>query len=592
MNEERTERRLAAILAADVVGYSRLMRSDEEDTLSRLKAIRHDLWGPKLAHYRGRVVKLMGDGALVEFSSVVDAVHAAVETQQSLAAHNAELPQDRRIDFRVGINMGDVVIDGEDIHGDGVNIAARLEALAPPGGVCISGNVHEQVRDRTDLPFRDMGEQEVKNIDRPVAVWQWMPDGSPADAAAGGNEPARLALPDKPSIAVLPFDNMSGDAEQEYFSDGITEDIITALSKYRWFFVTARNSTFTYKGSAVDIKQVGRELGVHYVLEGSVRKAGNRVRISAQLIEAESGNHIWAERYDRDMSDIFELQDEITRTISAAVEPELSSTERGRALTKPTENLGAWDLFQRGLAKIYQLDHAGILESQDLFRRAIALDADFGLAHGYLAFAEFGHLVFSRSDNPEETLRNGMAAANKAVSLDRRDHFAHFALGRLLAISGDHAAAIQELETSIALNPNFAQGYYSLGHAQMLMGDAAAAIENTDLAMRLSPNDPLLWAMIIYKASAHFMAGDLDEAAELAEQACRFPTVQYMAHLTRASFLAHAGRLEDARGALACARSLQPDLTINSIDGPLGTMEASTFERLKEGLRMAGLTET
>jgi adenylate cyclase len=337
VSEEGVERKLTTILAADVVGYSRLMGEDEAGTLARLKSLRKELMQPKIAGGRGRVVKLMGDGLLAEFPSVVEAVRCAVDIQQDMAGREADLPDERRLRLRIGVNLGDIIVEGSDIYGDGVNIAARLEGLAEPGGICISGKVYEEVRNKLPTAFEDLGEQEVKNIAEPVRVYRWTDAAvDPMPGTVGA-----LPLPDKPSIAVLPFTNMSGDPEQEYFSDGITEDIITALSKFRWFFVISRNSTFVYKGQAVDIKQVGRELGVRYVLEGSVRKTANRVRISAQLIEAETGKHVWAERYDRSLEDIFELQDEITSTIAAAVEPELAGSERMRSMRKPTEHLDA-----------------------------------------------------------------------------------------------------------------------------------------------------------------------------------------------------------------------------------------------------------
>ena len=592
MNEERTERRLAAILAADVVGYSRLMRSDEEDTLSRLKAIRHDLWGPKLAHYRGRVVKLMGDGALVEFSSVVDAVHAAVETQQSLAAHNAELPQDRRIDFRVGINMGDVVIDGEDIHGDGVNIAARLEALAPPGGVCISGNVHEQVRDRTDLPFRDMGEQEVKNIDRPVAVWQWMPDGSPADAAAGGNEPARLALPDKPSIAVLPFDNMSGDAEQEYFSDGITEDIITALSKFRWFFVTARNSTFAYKGQSPNIPQVARELGVQYVLEGSVRKAGNRVRITGQLIDALTGNHIWAERYDRELVDIFDLQDEITSAITGAVAPELAETQRTLSTKKAPESLDAWDLHNRAMWHLYRFNKADAAAAEALFERAIAADPGFATAHASLSYQHYLNVVLGYSESPAEELDAGFKAAKRAVELDEKDSLGHCMMGRILVMSGQHDASIAALDRAMDLNPNSAIVRLSMGLALAWAGRNAEAIPHLDEALRLSPNDPSGWSSENMKASCLAGLERYDEALVAVQRAIQYPNSDFWPRLGKMFALFRMGKMAEAEAALAEARVMRPDLSVALV----GRMLAGFYEEGKaeylDDLRKVGLPET
>jgi adenylate cyclase len=351
MAGERVERRLAAILAVDVAGYSRLMGADEEGTLAIMLAVRRELGDPKIREHRGRIVKTTGDGLLVEFASVVDAVRCAVEVQREMLARNIDVPAERRLEFRMGINVGDIIIEDEDIFGDGVNIAARLEALAEPGGICLSAAAHEQVRDRLDIAFDDMGDQQVKNITRPVRVY------SVGSRSSGPQDETQVVLPsstalrltEKPSIAVLPFQNMSGDAEQEYFVDGIVEDIITGLSRIKWLYVIARNSTFVYKGRAVDVKQAGRELGVRYVLEGSLRKAGNRVRVTAQLIEAETGSHVWAERYDRPIGDIFDLQDELTLNVIGAIEPSLRQAEIERAKRKRPENLDAYDLYLRAL---------------------------------------------------------------------------------------------------------------------------------------------------------------------------------------------------------------------------------------------------
>ena len=359
------ERRLAAIMATDVVGYSRLIRADEEGTLAALKALRADLIDPKIAEHHGRIVKLMGDGMLVEFASVVDAVHAAVETQQAVTDHNSDVPADKRIELRIGVNLGDVVIDGDDIQGDGVNVAARLEAMAEPGGIWVSGMVYEGVRDRMDVPFEDLGEREVKNIERPVRVWRWRAgDGAAPAKPFAATEP--LPLPDKPSIAVLPFDNMSGDAEQEYFADGIAEDIITALSRVEWFFVTARNSSFTYKGRAVDVQQVGRDLGVRYILEGSVRRSGQRLRITAQLIDAISGKHVWAERYDRELSDIFDVQDEITRNVVATTQTQIQLTEGSLFEELEKLSLPVWVLVNRSWKLMYELNDQSLQEAISL----------------------------------------------------------------------------------------------------------------------------------------------------------------------------------------------------------------------------------
>ena len=384
MGDERVERRLAAILAADVVGYSRLVGIDEEGTLAALKALRKSLIDPKVTEHRGRIVKNTGDGALVEFASAVDAVRCAVETQREMADRTINIPEDRRIEFRIGINIGDIVIEEGDIFGDGVNIAVRLESIAAPGGVCISEDVYRQVRGKFDATFEDIGEQKLKNIVQPVRVYRMRIVGTSAGASTGEHS-ANLPLPDKPSIAVLAFQNMSGDVEQEYFADGIAEDIITALSKSRWLFVIARNSSFTYKGRSVDVKQIGRELGVRYVLEGSVRKSGNRVRITAQLIEAATGAHMWAERYDRDLADIFAVQDEITGSVATAIEPTMAQAEQQRASRKRPDSLDAWEAYHRGLWHFLKHEPGENDQARLFFQRAI--DLDRGFAPGYYGLA-------------------------------------------------------------------------------------------------------------------------------------------------------------------------------------------------------------
>jgi adenylate cyclase len=383
-----TTRRLAAILAADVAGYSRLIGADEGGTLERLRALRRELLDPKIAEYRGRLVKTTGDGLLVEFGSVVDALRCAVELQREMTGRNVGVPPDKRIEFRIGINMGDIVVEDGDIFGDGVNVAARLEALAKPGGICVSARVQEDAAGKLDLVFDDLGEQQLKNITRQVRVFRVVTGKKPVAAPAP-------PLPDKPSIAVLPFQNISGDPEQEYFADGMVEDITTALSRLRWFFVIARNSSFAYKGRAIDVKQIGRELGVRYVLEGSVRKGGNRLRITAQLVEAETGNHVWAERYDRDVGDIFAVQDEITERVVAAIEPELYAAENIRSQRKPPESLDAWECVIRALSLINQGTREVNAEAERLCRRAIAIAPAYGQAHSLLAWVLIGRTNWS-----------------------------------------------------------------------------------------------------------------------------------------------------------------------------------------------------
>src|SRR5438874_12795792 len=391
LSAERVERRLAAILAADVAGYSRLMGRDEAGTLARLNALRRELIDPTVAEHKGRIVKTTGDGLLIEFPSVVEAVACAASVQQEMAERNADVPEDRRIEFRIGINSGDVIVEDGDIHGDGVNIAARLEGVAEPGGICVSAIVHDQVRDRLDCVFEDLGEQSLKNIVRPVRMYRIGPEIgasrplSGVDAAGtAAVQPAALPLPDKPSIAVLPFQNMSGDPEQEYFVDGMVEEIITALSRIRWLFVIARNSTFTYKGQAIDVKRVGRELGVRYILEGSVRKGGNRVRITAQLIEAATGAHLWADRFDGSLEDVFDLQDQVATSVAGIIEPALQTAEARRSAGRPTRDLTAYDLYLRARAMFYT-SYKQIPQALPLLEEAIARDPNYGPALAWIA---------------------------------------------------------------------------------------------------------------------------------------------------------------------------------------------------------------
>src|SRR6516162_7099617 len=410
-------RRLAAILAADVAGYSRLMGEDEEGTLAALKAIRRELADPRIKEHRGRIVKTTGDGLLIEFASVVDAVRCAVEVQREMAERNADVPPHRRIEFRMGINLGDIIKDGRDIHGDGVNVAARLEGLAEPGGICVSRVVRDQVRDKLAFSFEDMGERQVKNIARPVRVHRILlgERSSLSEPAIGTSTKPPLALPDKPSIAVLPFQNMSGDPEQEYFADGMVEEITTALSRIRWLFVIARNSSFTYKGQAIDVKQVGRELGVRYVLEGSVRRAGQRLRITAQLIDAVADAHLWADRFDGSLEDVFDLQDQVAISVAGVIEPTLQAAEIRRSSHRPTHDLTAYDLYLRALALTFSWEKDAIIPALDLLERAIERDPGYGAA---LAQAARCHQDLHVSTGPTTRRR---AAAEARISLG--EHF-------------------------------------------------------------------------------------------------------------------------------------------------------------------------
>jgi adenylate cyclase len=592
MAEKRAQRRLAAILAADVVGYSRLMRADEAGTLAQLNAIRTELLDPKIAEYGGRIVKTTGDGILIEFPSAVDAVQYADNVQQVMAQRNASVPVDLRMELRMGINVGDVIVEDNDLFGDGVNVAARLEGLAAPGGIYVSGNVYEQVRHKVDLAFEDMGEQSVKNIDEPVRVYRIGVDGGGlASAVAVGDREQPLPLPDKPSIAVLPFNNMSGDPEQEYFSDGVSEDIITALSRIRWFFVIARNTSFAYKGQAVDMQGAAKEMGVRYVLEGSVRKSGNRIRITAQLIDGTTGIHVWAKRYDRDLEDIFDLQDEITETIVGAIEPEMARTERERAKAKRPDNLQAWDLFQRAMWHTYHRTRDDLEEAQRLF--ALAREADPGLASAYAGaeeacfFQTIGGFVESAEETKAEAVRLGL----RAVELDRRDAFARYALGRALTLVRDHPAAIPELESAVKLNPSSAQAHYALGMALGTSGRPADALAPIETAMRLSPHDPYIGQFMTHMAEALLFLRRHDEALEWARQSLRQPRIVFSRWAMLISILGHMGKTEEARQSIESLNRVKPDVDVEFVRNYWPISDVASMDYLLEGLTKAGLPE-
>ena len=469
-------RKLAAILAADVVGYSRLAGSDEDRTLARLRALRSDLIDPTIAVHNGRVVKRTGDGSLVEFRSVVDAVRCAIEVQNGMVERNAGLPPERRIEFRVGIHLGDVVEESDgDLMGDGVNIAARLEGIAKPGAICLSEDAYRQVKSRLDLAVSDLGATQLKNIAEPVRVYSLQvgvpahaKPASQAERATPEKPSAQLALPDKPSIAVLAFQNMSGDVEQEYFADGMVEDIITALSRIQWFFVIARNSSFTYKGKAVDVKQVGRELGVRYVLEGSVRKAGNKVRITGQLIDASTGVHLWANRFEGELEDIFDLQDEVTTSVIGAIAPKLEKAEIERAKRKPTENLAAYDYFLRGMANIYQGTKEGNLEALQNFQQAIDMDQNFAAAYGMSAYCYVWQKANGWLLDEEWATAETERLARKAASLGADDAIALCQAGFALAfMARDLDDGMALVDRALVLNPNLATAWRFSGYIRI-----------------------------------------------------------------------------------------------------------------------------
>jgi adenylate cyclase len=569
------------------------MGADEEGTLAQLKAFRKTLIDPTIAKHRGRIVKTTGDGMLVEFASAVDAARCAVEVQRGMADGNTEIPQARRIEFRIGIHLGDIIVDDNDIFGDGVNIAARLESIAVPGGISISRAVHDQVRDRIDVCFDDKGEIALKNIARPVQVF----------AISGAKESKTtllpesnlgLALPDKPSIAVLPFTNMSSDPEQDYFADGMVEDIITALSHFKALFVIARNSSFTYKGRAVDVKQVGRQLGVRYVLEGSVRKATNRVRITGQLVNTATGAHLWAERFDGGLGDIFDLQDQVTERVVGAIAPAVEKAEIERAKRKPTASLDAYALYLRGLARLYRFGNRQANdEALRLFNSAIELDPDFSCPCGRAAFCYViakinGWISVTPSEIAEVT-----RLAQRAVELGKDDAIALAAGGNALAfIVRDLEVGAGLIDRALVLNSNLAEAWNFGGWAKLWLGEPETAIERFARAMRLSPLDPWLMGMRAGTAYAHFFLGRYDEAASWAATALQDnPDYQPGLRIAAASN-AMAGRPEQAHKALARLRQLNPALRVSNLKDVVGPFRrAEDLARYGEGLRQAGLPE-
>ena len=574
------ERRLAAILAADAVGYSRLIRADEEGTLAAFRKLRADLIDPKIAEHHGRIFKLMGDGLLAEFASVVDAVRAAVETQRSVTEYNLDLPDDKRIVFRVGINLGDVIVDGDDIQGDGVNVAARLESLADPGGVCISGAVYDQVRDRLEFPFEDMGERQVKNIDRPLRVWR-LASAHAENPANAGTEAAR-ALPDKPAIAVLPFTNMSADPEQEYFSDGLTEDIITALTHWRFLSVIARNSCFAYKKKAVDIKQAGRELGARYLLEGSVRKIGARVRITAQLIDGASGRHLWAERYDREIDDIFEVQDDIVQRIAAVVAPELARAELRRSTDKQVRDLNAWDLCLRGMAAVRKRTRDGNAEGREFLSRAIAIRPDYADAYAGVAMSYNQDILIGVADDRTATATHAMEAARKAIECDNSSSWAHHELSTAYQWLNRVGDALAEARIAVDLNPNDAYGLHALGNKSDLAGDPDG-IALMEKAQKLNPEDAQLHVHLTFLARAYVNSGNYGIAVERARQAIRRRSGYAPAHYILAMALGHLGDVDEARAELAKCDEISPGFVQSRRNWHPYTNPESN-ERLREAL--------
>ncbi len=586
VEQSGVKRKLAAILAADVVGYSRLMGADEEGTLKTLTTYREAM-DAFIVRHGGRIVGTAGDSVLAEFASAIEAVRCSIEIQQELKDRNGALPEERRMEFRIGINLGDVMIEGDDLYGDGVNVAARLEGVAEPGGICISNTVFDQVRDRIPHDFEDLGEHSVKNITRPVRVYRVpLLEREAAMTGPGASDDAALALPDRPSIAVLPLTNMSSDPEQEYFSDGITEDIITELSRFPDLFVIARNSVFTYKGNPVKVQEVAQDLGVRYVLEGSVRKAGQRVRVTAQLIDAASGSHVWAERYDRDLEDIFAVQDEITRTIVGALVGKLNQTERARAMRKPTENLEAYDLYLRGFELFLRFTEADNAAGRELLEKAVELDPGYARVYGMAAWSHLTDSFMGWSSNPAQSLAQAAELAQKALAIDPSDNRSHWVIGAASLYQGQHERALAGYQRALELNPNDADVLANLGLPLNYLNRPEEAERAIKKAMRLNPHCPWWYYWVL--GWSQIMLGRAEEAIASVERignpvpACRLISIRAYMQL---------GREAEARAEVAEVLKAEPDFTLRHWQATQPYKNKEDMAPDLESLRAAGLPD-
>ena len=586
MAEARAERRLAAILAADVVGYSRLMGADEEDTLTRLNAHRREFLEPKVAEFRGRVVKRTGDGILIEFASAVDATRFAIEAQRGMSERNAPEPLDKRIEFRIGIHVGDILIEEGDIFGDGVNIAARLESIAGPGGICISDDAYRQVRGKINVVFEDGGDQELKNIDQPVRIYR------AKFTEMGRQSDERQPVADRASIAVLPFQNMSGDPEQEYFADGMVDEIITSLARNRWLVVTARTSTFAFKGQNKDIREIARKLNVRYVLEGSVRKAGNRIRIIGQLINAATGAHIWADRIEGTLSDVFDLQDRVTEAVVGAIEPKLRHEEIERAKRKRPESMDSYDCYLRALPESYRPTPAGSAEALRLLEKGYAIDPNYPPANAIGAWLYFYRVAATWSASPKTDSARAVSLARAAIDLGEGDPYVLGLAGFLLASMGREVdTGVAAATRAVQLSPHSAFALHHAGWALTFTGDQDQAVEYFKGAIRLSPTDPLICRTLTGAAAASVLAGRYVQAVEFGEEARRHFGGWGPTHRFLAAAYAQLGQNDDAKKALASLLKLEPKVTVSHLQSFLPYRNQEQAERLWDGLRKAGMPD-
>lgn len=590
MRAERVQRRLAAILATDMVGYSRLMENDERGTIARQKAHRNEAIDPKIAEHGGRIVKATGDGLLIEFASAVGAVQCAVDVQRAIAEREADVPAERRIRYRAGVNLGDVIIDGDDILGDGVNVAARLESLAMPDAVFISGQVHEQVAPYLGIDFADLGEWPVKNISRLIHVWGWSPHG-----AESLGEWVRTALPGtakgEPSVSVLPFENRGGDAGDMYLADGISEEVTTELSGYGWLKVIARSSSFAYRDEADDTSTLERELGVRYVLRGNVRRHRNRVRVVAQLVEAATGRQVWAQRYDSELEDLFDLQTEIAQSVAGAIQPELITAEATRVRGTLPQSIEAWDYAVRGRWHVLRIRRDDNSEAKNYLERALELDPNCVAALAFLSYSHYVDVFFGWSTSPGESLGKANELALKAAALDEKDCWVQCALGLGAFVAKDPDTAVAHLRKAVAENPSFALGHGYLALVLAFSGEPDEAIREAQRALSLSPKDPELFHFLVAAGTAHFVAGRYGEAAEWGRKVVAAQPMVPSGHRLVAASLGHLGQTDEARKALDRALQITPKLSEASIRNNIHFKNAQDLENYISGMKAAGLPQ-
>jgi adenylate cyclase len=592
--DARVERRLAAVLAADVAGYSRLMGRDEENTLAQLKAFRKTLVDPEIATHRGRIVKTTGDGMLVEFASAVDAARCAAEIQRAMIHRNADVLPELRIEFRIGIHVGDIIIDDDDIFGDGVNIAARLEGISVPGGVCISDDAHRQIRGKIDIAFDDMGEQTLKNIAEPMRAWCMRLAGEDAASAIRpGPTPIRvqdLALPDKPSVVVLPFDNMSAEPGQDYLADGIVEAITAALSCIRSFFVIARSSAFTYKGRATNARDIGKELGVAYLLEGSVQKAGNRLRIIVQLIETEGGAHVWSSRFDGAIDDFFDLEDRITEQVAGALQPSIRIAEVERSRRKRPQDLGSYDYTMRAMPHVWALEKEESVKALELLEKALTIDPEYPLALSLAGWCHAQRSVYNWADDIAESQASARSLAERAAEMSGDDPFILTVLGAVHTFVRNYGTARVLLERAVTLDSNAAWAWSRLGWLENYADQPQKAIGNFERALRLSPIDPMNFNNYVGLGSANEVAQEYDKAAAFYRRALEERPNAGWIYRNLASSLSGAGRIEEAQRAFAEMMRYYPDLTVAKFKQAM-VFSIVPLNRMAENLRKLGLPD-